>query len=289
LEIIDKVNDVLLPSKEEALAAWAHRVQRNRDQAERFREAPERPDFYGLTSSVFKVDPLRTDDPTLDILGSMAESGETWLDIGAGGGRYALPLARKVQEVIAVEPSLSMSSLLCQGMDEYGIHNIKVIQGRWPLKDLSRVDVVLISHVGYDIEDMGSFLDAMEASSHRLCVAILLDRTPTVLADFFWPRIHGEKRVSLPALREFLILQVARGRLCEVRLSTRSPQIYPTREIALSFLRQQLFIEPGGNKDRLLQSLLDERIKEQGGHLSLTRMHSPVGIVSWKATPNEPK
>ena len=37
----------------------------------------------------------------LDILLSLARPGETWLDIGAGAGRYALPLALHVREVIA--------------------------------------------------------------------------------------------------------------------------------------------------------------------------------------------
>jgi SAM-dependent methyltransferase len=284
MELCNNMNDVLVPSKEEALAAWASRVRRNRDQAERFREAPEQSDFYGATSGVFKVDPLRSDDPSLDILSGLARPGETWLDIGAGGGRYALPIARKVQEVIAVEPSLSMSSLLLQSREQYGIRNIRIIQDRWPLKELPRVDVSLISHVGYDIENIGPFLDAMEASSRRLCVAVLLDAAPTALADVFWPSIHNEKRAALPALREFLILQIARGRLCEVRLTTRGPQTYPGREMALSFIRQQLFIEPGGEKDRLLQPLLDEHLKKQGGQFSLMRGRSLVGIVSWKGS-----
>lgn len=277
------INDALIPSQEEALAAWATRVRNNRDQAERFREAPERPDFYMNTSAVFKADPLRTDDPTLEILHGLVKSNQTWLDIGAGGGRYALPLARKVKEVIAVEPSDSMSSLLDEGMAKYGIHNIQLVRSRWPLKDHPRADVALMSHIGYDIEDIGSFLNAMEASSRELCVAILLDAAPTARADLFWPLIHGEKRAPLPALREFLTLQIARGRLCEVRLSTRGPQIYPNREMALSFLRQQLFIEPGGEKDHLLIPLLDQRIAEQQGHWSLDLGSSHVGVVIWKS------
>lgn len=277
------INDVLIPSKEEALAAWALRVRNNRDQAERFREAPERHDFYMNTSAVFKVNPLRTDDETLAILYSLVKPGQTWLDIGAGGGRYALPLARKVQKVIAVEPSQSMSSLLKEGMAEYSIDNVQILQSRWPLKDLPTVDVALMSHIGYDIEDIGSFLNAMEASSHGLCVAVLLDAAPTTRADSFWPLIHGEERDPLPALREFLTLQIARNRLCEVRLSNRGPQIYPNRDMTLSFLRQQLFIEPGGEKDRLLQSLMDQRISEHGGHWSFGPGSSRVGIVIWQS------
>jgi SAM-dependent methyltransferase len=275
------MEDGLNPSKEETLAAWAKRVRENREQAERFREGPERVDFYSPTASVFKADPLRTDEAALDILRAMARPNESWLDIGAGGGRYALPLARVVREVIAVEPSQAMRSILRQSMVEYGINKIRVIEERWPMKGPPVADVALVSHVGYDIEDIGPFLDAMEASARRLCVAVLLDTAPSTIPNPFWQRIHGESRIPLPALREFLILQLSRGRLCEVRLTTRKAVSYPNRERMLSFLRQQLFIEPGGEKDRLLEQLVKERAIEQEGRFGLSWKETALGIVSW--------
>jgi SAM-dependent methyltransferase len=274
-------NDVLHPAREEALALWARRVRENREQAEHFREAPERPDFYAPTAHIFRADPRRTDDPSLDILCAMVQPGETWLDIGAGGGRYALPLALRAGEVIAVEPSQAMRSNLRQGMADYGINNIRIIEGRWPLAKPPEVDVAMMAHVGYDIEDIGSFLDAMEASARRLCVAVMLDRAPTVSAEFIWPQVHGEKRVSLPSLREFLVLQIARGRLCEVRLTSTTMFIRQNRELMPSFLRQQLFIEPGSEKDRLLTHLLEKRSAEQGGQPEPGRKPVSVGIISW--------
>ena len=60
-------------------------------------------------------------------------------------------------------------------------------------------DVALISHVGYDVEDIGPFLDAMEGSARRLCVAVLLERPPPTPADRLWPLIHGVERAS-PAI-----------------------------------------------------------------------------------------
>ena len=275
------LNDVLHPSKEEALALWARRVRENREQAERFREAPERPDFYEPVAAMFKIDPRRTGEAALDILCGMAEPGETWLDIGSGAGRYALPLALRVHQVIAVEPSQAMVSNLRQSMDEHGIGNIRIIESRWPMKEPPEADVALISHVGYDIEDIGTFLDAMEAFARRLCVAVFLDGAPSSPVNPFWPLIHGEKRVPLPALREFLVLQLARGRLCEVRITTFKMQGSQNRESPLSFLRQQLFIKPGGEKGRLLTRLVEEQAMKQEGRFSLDRNPGSLGIVSW--------
>jgi SAM-dependent methyltransferase len=282
MDPVNSLDDALNLSKEKALESWARRVRENREQAERFREAPEKPDFYAPTASIFKMDPHRDDEEALQILRSKVQPGEVWLDIGAGGGRNALPLALLAREVIAVEPSDAMLSILRGSMREHGISNIQIIQGRWPVKDSPGADVALISHVSYDIEDIGAFLDAMEASAGRLCIAVLLDAAPASAANLFWPRIHGEKRTPLPALREFLTLQLARERLCEVRLTARDTPSHSNREMMLPFLRQQLFIEAGGKKDQLLKQLLEEQATQRNGRFSLNWQPGQVGIVSWK-------
>jgi hypothetical protein len=282
---MDEINfqtDLLHPSAEEALKIWAGLVRANREQAEHFREKPERPDFYAPTASVFKADPSRKNEAALDILRSFTVSGETWIDIGAGGGRYALPLALLVKEVIAIEPSAAMRSILLQGMNDHNIHNISILDNHWPLNNPPAADVALIAHVGYDIENIGPFLEAMETSAKRLCIALFTDKAPSAAAEQVWPGVHGEKRHPLPSLREFLILQTARGHLCEVRLVTQPPPAYQNRDVLMAFLRQQLFIEPGGNKDRMLQQLVEQEAKEKDGRIILTANPGTLGIVSWQ-------
>jgi hypothetical protein len=274
--------DALHPSEEAALNIWAAMVRANREQAERFREKPERTDFYAPTASVFKADPYRGGDAVLDFLSDIALSDDTWLDIGSGGGRYALPLALRVKEVIAVEPSASLRATLLQGMTDYNIPDIRIIDGRWPLVSPPASDVALIAHVGYDIENIGPFLQAMEASARRLCIAVFTDKAPSAAAAPFWPGVHGEERRPLPALREFLVLQIARGRLCSVLLAPQSPPGYPGRDMLLSYLRQQLFIEADGDKAPLLHRLVEEQVKEKDGRWSLASGPSTLGIVTWQ-------
>src|SRR5579864_9538562 len=107
--------DALKPSAEEALGAWAARVRANREQVDRFREANPS-DFYAPVASMFRADPRRHDDPALDILLELVEPTDTLLDIGAGGGRYALPLALACHEVIALDPSAGMRQVLTASM-----------------------------------------------------------------------------------------------------------------------------------------------------------------------------
>ena len=72
-------------------------------------------------------------------------------------------------------------------------------------------DVALIAHVGYDVEAIVPFLDAMEAAARRLCLAVLMEESPASVAAPFWPLVHGEARVPLPALPQLVELLAARG------------------------------------------------------------------------------
>jgi CTP:molybdopterin cytidylyltransferase MocA/SAM-dependent methyltransferase len=276
-----------------ALLDWARRVRANRSQVDRLREVPDG-DFYAATSSLFVADPRRSDadDPALAELRRLARRGETWLDIGAGAGRYALPLALIVREVIAVDPSPTMLAGLRAGMAEHGIDNVRVIEGRWPLPAAASdaqsprvaADVALIAHVGYDIEAIGPFLDAMEAATRRLCVAVMTDRTPASLAEAYWPAVHGETRVPLPAMPAFVDLLRARGRAPDVRTVDRMERFFGGAEEALTSLRRQTWVAPDGPKDRRLQAALRERlVARPDGSVGLTG--APilrVDVATWR-------
>ena len=267
-------------------AAWSDRVRANRVQAERLRES-ETGDFYAPVSNLFVADPRRTGEPALDALIGMARAGDTWLDIGAGAGRYALPLALRVKEVVAVEPSGGMRRALRTGMGEHGIGNVRVVPGAWPdaldeLGDLPAVDVALIAHVGYDIDAIGAFLDGMEAATRDRCVALMTDSTPGSVADPFWPLVHGEGRVALPALPDLVELLEARGRDPQVRIVERSPRSFDSVPALTAFLRRQLFIAEGGDKDVHFRAILPDHITRRDGGWTLTeRPVGSLGVVTW--------
>jgi SAM-dependent methyltransferase len=271
-------------------ADWADRVRANRVQAERFRE-DKAGDFYAPVSNLFVADPRRSGEPALDALLAMASEADSWLDIGAGAGRYALPLALKVREVVAVEPSGGMRRALRTGMSEHGIANVRVVAGGWPdalaeLETLPAVDIALIAHVGYDIEAIGPFLDAMEQATRRRCVAMLTDRSPASVADPFWPLVHGEERVPLPALPDLVELLRARGRTPRVDAVERSPRTFDSVTALTAFLRRQLFIAEGGEKDVHFRAILPEHIaRRDGGWTLAERPAGSLGIVTWDVTP----
>jgi SAM-dependent methyltransferase len=279
------VSDTLRPAAADALRAWRDRVRANREQAERLREGDPPRDFYAAVAPDFRANPHRTGESALDLLRALVEPGETWLDIGAGGGRYALPLALRAREVIAVEPSEGMQTVLRDGMAEHGISNVHIVPARWPMEPAPTADVALIAHIGYDVEEIGPFLDAMDSCARRLCVAVLVTPSPPHLAEPFWPPIHGEARVALPALTEFLVLLLARGRLFDLRLYDREPLAHAERDAPLRWLYQQLFVAPDTAKGRRLALLARDAITSRGARWALSWDPGTVGVVTWRPRP----
>jgi SAM-dependent methyltransferase len=276
------MHDPLRPARAEAASAWASRVRAERAQVERLREVEDPADFYAPMARHFGQHPERTDDPSAEAVLALARRDETWLDIGAGGGRYALPLALRVARVHAIEPSPSMLAVLRAGMTEHAIDNIDVIARRWPLgADAPVADVVLLAHLGYDVEDFDAWLDAAERSVSRCCVVVMRAGDSTSAGHVLWYEIHGEPRVPYPTLRELLVLLLARGTLPEVTLAERHGWGYASRDELLEASRRQLWLRPGSAKDRRLQQLLQERAVERGGSWSLDPRPTCDGIVTW--------
>jgi len=271
-----------------AEAAWAARVRAHHAQTARVRETAEGGDFYAPVSRLFIADPRRTDDEVLDHLLSLARPDDRWLDIGAGAGRYALPLALRVDEVVALDPSPGMLEALHEQAAENGIANVRPIEGRWPVDPATgpapAADVAMIANLGYDVEAIGLFLDAMEAAADRLCVAILADRQPSAAAHALWPPVHGEARMELPALDAFLDLLRARGRDPQVIRVPRPARAFPTRDELAHWVRNQLFLSPGSPKDAVLERELATRlvVDPDGGVGLAPEVPMSTGVVTWE-------
>src|SRR5687767_2770101 len=275
------MSDPLRPAVDDVLDAWRTRVVADKAQVDRAREVEDPADFYAPVTSRFRMDPRRTDDGTLDALLDVARPDDVWLDVGAGGGRYALPLALHVREVVAIDPSAAMVNALAEDAATHGIENVRVIEARWPMPDPPSGDVGLMAHVGYAIAMIGSFLDQLEAQSTRLCVAVMGESAMTTVATLYWNEIHGEPRVRLPALPELLVLLTARGRLPEVHLVDRAPPTFASLDEAHAMARRQLWLREGSAADERLSKLIAESVSERDGHFAFEWSPTKIGIVSW--------
>jgi len=62
------------------------------------------------------------------------------LDIGAGPGTYALPMASRVRRVTALEPASAMAAILERERRRRGLSNIRIVQRTWQQVDLAELN-----------------------------------------------------------------------------------------------------------------------------------------------------
>ncbi len=275
---------LLRPSGAEAEAAWQDLVAANNAQVKRTRERIDADDFYAPVASFFRADPHRSDDPTLNALQALAEPGESWLDVGAGGGRFALGVAPHVGRLIAVEPSEGMRAVFEEVRAESGIENVELIAERWPMAGAPEVDVVMFTHVGYDIAAIGPFLDGVEASARRLCVAVLLERSPGSAFAELWEGVHGEPPALLPGLPEFVSLLMARGRMPNVTIVGTRPFQFASMEEVEEAARRRMWVNEETPKHERIKELLPSIVREGADGSLSAGPPLAIGVVTWQPT-----
>lgn len=248
---------------------WDAAVRANREQAERLRESPSAGDHYAPIADRFRADPDRADDPVLDALLRRADPADVWLDLGAGAGRFALPIARRVRGMICIEPSQSMRQLLQKDLVRHEIRNIQVFNQRWPHPAPPRADVVLISHVGYDVEPISPFLDAIDRAARREAVALLFDLAPGSLFHQLWPAVHGEPHAKLPAAGHLVELLQARGATVSVERTPSPAWSFPDSDAAENAARHRLWLDQDSPNLPALRQALQANLLQDAQSLRL--------------------
>jgi SAM-dependent methyltransferase len=114
-----------------------------------------------------------TPDVLLEHILGRLTSALTVLDIGAGIGRWTLPIAKRVARVTAVEPLQGMREVLLERAAAHGLTNLDVVDVPWLTADVPPHDVAIAAHATYTTTDLVGFVRKMEASARRTCYLAL--------------------------------------------------------------------------------------------------------------------
>lgn len=201
--------------------------------------------------------------PTLDlVLGFLGEAGSV-LDVGAGTGRLAVPIARRGHRVTAVEPSPEMAA---EARAAAGGLPVEVIEGRWPeaAATVGRFDVALSAHVVYDVADIAPFLRALGEAAPVAVVECGADH-PWVSLTPLYLALHGLDRPAGPTVEDLVgvVAEVAGVRPRVVRWRAERPLRFADRQEALAFYRRRLVLPPARTPE--LEALLEPRLRTEGG------------------------
>jgi SAM-dependent methyltransferase len=167
---------------------WKQLVLARQAQASAFRD----PRYWDKRARSFAAATTRRQDGFLALLEPWLQPQRTLLDVGAGAGRYAAPLADRLDWVTAVEPSQGMRDLI-PAKD-----NMTVIATDWELAEPAPADLVICCHVLYGAEDAPAFIAKLEAAAlERVFIQLRFGqlRTP---ADPLWELMKGTPRARQP-------------------------------------------------------------------------------------------
>ena len=287
-ETVLQAETLLRPGAGDLASAWHAIVTAEREQVERLPNRPRPEDFYAPVAQAFRADPYRQDDQLLQRLRSLVGPDETWLDVGAGGGRYTLPLALLARRVYAVEPSAGMRETLAAEAREHGIDNLDVYAERWPAprSEAPVADVAFMSQVGYDIAEIGPFLDQFEAHAQRLCVVVMFDQAPITYFAPLWQPVHGERRIELPALPQLVALLYARGRSPCIEGMTLPVRAFADLAALQAAGRRPLWLLPDTPEDARLGAALRALARPVADGVTLEERGRFLGIVTWEPRAN---
>ncbi len=269
----------------ESAREWDATVFREHQQTDRYRDPP--PDEDPWTDLAWNFSPPDRDeldlDPAVNVVETYLDPGDTLIDVGAGGGRLAIPLARRCARVVAVEPSPAMRARMDAAITELGVDNVEVIPETWQNVDIPASDHVICSHVVYATTPILPFLEKLNDHAQKRVTVMLRERPPQANFHELFERLFGEKRVALPAMPEFRnLLEALEIKYETHRLEDRPHGVFPSAEAALRRSTQRLFLNPGSRSAERLAKILPDCLVPNGDGVKFNWAEPQRGwLVSW--------
>jgi SAM-dependent methyltransferase len=213
-------------------------------------------------------------DEFLQVLGPYLSPRKTLIDVGAGTGRHAAPLADRLEWVTAVEPSDGMRSHIPPR------NNMTVIASTWEDAVVAPADLVICSHVLYGVAEPVPFLDKLQVSARERVFVMMRETELPHPAAVIRRRLVGDAGPRLPRFSELFLLLLQMGVAPDVDF-IRYPILtrYASMEEALADCRA-LFGD--GWDESKARAVLEEILKKEGDELLFDGGIALSGVAHWQ-------
>jgi SAM-dependent methyltransferase len=211
------------------------------------------------------------------------------LDIGAGPGTLAIPLAPLVREVMAVEPGAGMVAILKAHAERDRIRNITCVQKLWEDVDLSQdlktpYDVVIasLSLTMFDIREALKKMDAAASGSVHLFWFVDMPFWERMYADL-WEPLHGGPYYSGPKADCLFGVLYQMGIYPDVTMLPLSKEYrFKTKDEMSVFFRRR-FGAKTPEQERMVDDYIVPLIQKQGDEVVISG-DSTFAHIRWKKT-----
>jgi SAM-dependent methyltransferase len=199
------------------------------------------------------------------------------LDVGAGAGRVALPVAATGWRVTAVERDPGMLEAL---RSEAIGQSIEVVEGSWPRVSVGNFSVSLASHVAYDVADIGPFLRALTEHGSTVVLEVT-DRHPWVGLGPLYRELHGLDRPEGPTAEDLIaVVEEVTGVDAVVERWRRPGDLwFESWDEATAYYGRRLVLPEERWPE--LTDLLRERLTEEDGRLVPTGEDRDLVTIWW--------
>ncbi len=209
------------------------------------------------------------------------------LDIGAGPGTLAIPLAPLVKEITVVEPGAGMLEILRKHAERDGIRNITCVQKTWEKVDISSdlaapYDIIIAS-LSLTMHDIRSALEKMDTAcsgSVHLFWFVDMPFWERMYADL-WEPLHGNPYYPGPKADCLFGVLYQMGIYPDVTMLPLAKEYrFGRRDEMLAFFRKR-FGAKTPEQEKIVDEYVTPRIQQQGDEVVISG-DSTFAHVWWK-------
>jgi len=210
--------------------------------------------------------------------------GSRVIDIGAGPGTLAVPLAGMVYQVLAVEPAEGMAEVMEEYAIEEGVRNISILKERWedinPAKDLNGDYDIVVASYSLGMPDIRAAIETMCEASSKWVYLFWFSGTSgwEEMMTYLWPKIHGKEYCHGPKADVLFNVLYSMGICPNVETKrTEYSRRFKNIQAAVNEYKGNFKIETK-EQERILQDYLNSKLKENNGEFLFTQKTTRVKI-----------